>query len=185
LWTLRDTGPYDNSGNPIAQEPSIITLNGSGKAVGDPTQAVNRLQFATIDHGTGDSPAEGWEVGWQGSPGSGTGLGLVFRWTSPTEYWNAFWYHETGGGSDDYVYLERQNGPTFADASPRVNVVANNVLATNVLRVIAQGSDIGVYFNDVQTHSISNASFASSPHHGISFFHTAGGIDWFGREEFA
>lgn len=180
LWTLRDTGPYDNAGNPIAQEPSIITLNGFGQAIGDPTQQLTKLQFATLDHGTGDSPAEGWEVGYIGDPPSGTGMGLVFRWTAPTQYWNAFWYKTGGVGSDGLVFLERQNGSTFAAASPRVDAVANNTLATNVLRVIATGSSINVYFNEVLKISMTNASFASSPHHGISFFHHSG-MDWFGR----
>lgn len=170
-WTLRETGPYDDAGASIAQEESIITLSGAGTAVFDDTQRVDHLQFATLDHGTGDSPPDrGWEVEWIGNPTIFSGVGLVFRWTSPTQYWNAFFYNSALG---TLLFLERQNGSTFGDASPRVNVDASGLSgAVNVLRVIAIGSEISVQFNDVELITMSDSSFASSSHHGISNFHS-------------
>lgn len=171
-WTLRPTGPYDDAGATIAQETSIITLSGAGSALFDPAQAVDHLQFATLDHGTGDSPADrGWEVEFNGNPTIFTGIGLVFRWQDPTHYWNAFFYNSS---TSTRMFLERQNGASFAAASPRVDVDAAGLTVGfgNVIRVIAIGSDIAVYLNDVELITMSDSSFATAPHHGISNFHS-------------
>lgn len=172
-WVLRETGPYDNNGNPIAQVPSIITLNGLGQAVPDPVQMVNHLQFATLDFGTGDVD---FDTEWRGTPSFATGMGAVFRWTAPDQYWNAFYYNAIIGVPQ--IFLERQNGPTFGAASPRINVAAPASGVTNIMRIRAIGSAIEVYFNEVLCIAISNSSFAASTHHGISCFH-AGGHDRF------
>lgn len=178
-WTLRPTGPYGSISGSQAQVTSDIYLNGSGAATADGTLALEHVQFATLDHGTGDSPAErGWEIEFDGFPTTFSGVGIVFRYQDATHYWHAFWYNAASTGPR--VYLERQNGSDFASASPRVDVLADNVEALdNVLRVIAIGSSIEVYTNDVLRHSVTDSSFEDATHHGISFYFTGHGIDRF------
>lgn len=174
LWTLRETGPYAADESSQAQITSVITLNGSGQAVAGDTTHVH---FATLDHGSGDGT---WEMGLSGSPGNASGLGIVFRWQDATHYWHAFIYDPIVG-ADNLLFLERQNGSTFASASPRTSATIPPPTAADVLKVVATGSSIEVFVNDVSYLTATNSSFASATHHGISFYFTTGGIDWFGR----
>jgi hypothetical protein len=174
-WTLRPTGPYDGSLGTIAQVTSDIELNGAGGPVADATLAAGHVQFATIDHGTGDSPPDGWKIGFDPDMPDQDGVGIVFRWQDATHYWHAFWYNHEGTGAT--VYLERQNGPTFADTSPRIS--ASGVGGIKELRVVAIGEQIDVMVGTEVWLSVSNSSFQDATHHGISFYFTAEGIDWF------
>lgn len=165
-WTERPTGPYNrNTEATQAQVTSLVELNGLGKAVWDGPQSVNHVQLATLDWGTGDIDAEcEWTTVFV--PGFGTGLGQVFRWQDPTHFWNVFWYDAAIGGQR--VFLERYNGPTFADVNPRMNVAVGSISGDTTLRVVAVDDDIEVFLDGVSVIAITHAAYKTATHHGIS-----------------
>lgn len=179
LWTIRPTGPYLVTGadNP-SQVPSEIEIQDGYAFRPDLTRLY--VEMATLEFPSGD---DSFEIEFDGFPVPGRALGIVFRWQDATHYWNAGIYNYVLGA--DVIYLERQNGPSFADRSPvwEAPIPAPITSFDNTFKVVTSGPTIEVYVNGVLGMTQTNSSFQTAIHHGIMFYGSGDAIKRFNQRE--